>query len=142
MAKYLCDDGNGKLEIEADSAEEAAKKYVDGGSWGEINSTIWLNIYVQEVGVNKRERIKVTVNPDEPKCIQDNHNWQSPQSIVGGIESNPGVWGHEGGVIINEVCINCGCKKTTDTWTQDRETGEQGFTSITYEKDFYNVKTQ
>ena len=29
--KYLCTDGNAEIEIEAESPEDAAQEYVDGG---------------------------------------------------------------------------------------------------------------
>lgn len=82
--------------------------------------------------------ITATVDPDEPKCIEGNsHDWDCPFEIVGGIKENPGVWGNAGGVIINEVCMNCGRGKRTNTWAQRRDNGEQGLTSVEYEEKFY-----
>ena len=45
---------------------------------------------------------------------------------------NPGVWGHGGGVIIEEHCTRCDATRTTDTWAQDGSTGQQGLTSVSY----------
>jgi hypothetical protein len=59
--------------------------------------------------------------------------------LVGGIEENPGVWGHGGGVVINEACVRCGCGRTTDTWAQDPSTGRQGLESVAYEEGAYDV---
>ena len=42
------------------------------------------------------------------------------------------VWGSGGGVRIEEVCMRCGCSKTTDTWAQDPSDGEQGLDSTSY----------
>lgn len=72
------------------------------------------------------------VEPDEPECSEDEHDWRSPHDVVGGVEENPGVHGHGGGVVIHEVCRHCGCHKITDTWAQRMDTGEQGLTSVTY----------
>lgn len=73
---------------------------------------------------------------EEPTCPDhDEHDWQSPHEIVGGIKENPGVWGHDGGVIINECCMHCGCKRVTDTAAQ-RHDGER-ITEVTYEPGFY-----
>lgn len=79
-----------------------------------------------------RDWHSVEINPEEPECSGDEHDWRSPYSVVGGIKENPGVWGHGGGVIITEVCRHCGCYRVTDTWAQDRETGEQGLESVEY----------
>lgn len=69
-----------------------------------------------------------------PPCLDDReHDWQSPVEIVGGIDENPGVFGHGGGVVIYECCMVCGCGHKIDTWAQDPWTGEQGLRSETYE---------
>lgn len=139
MTTYKCDDGNGEVEIEANSAEEAAREYVDGGDWGLIERTTWINVYVTDED-DERERVKVALHPPEPACVDGcNHDWDNPHELVGGCESNPGVWGHGGGVIINEACMRCGCKRTTNTWDYDRETGEQGLESVTYEEHAFEV---
>lgn len=136
MNTYKCDDGNAEVEITADSAQEAAEEYVSDGDWGEIESTTWINVYVQETkdgeDVGRRERCKVGLHPKDPSCTQDEHDWQAPHSIVGGLKENPGVHGHGGGVTIAEVCMHCGCERVTDTWAQDPETGEQGLESVKY----------
>lgn len=143
MRTYLCDDGNAEVEIEASSAEEAAKAYVEGGDWGEGDETFWVAVWVKEVPEDGSdegcvERIKVPVHPEEPDCTDGNtHDWQSPHDIVGGIEENPGVWGHGGGVFFHEVCMNCGCARITDTWAQDPSDGEQGLTSVRYDGEQY-----
>jgi hypothetical protein len=104
------------VEITANSAQDAAEEYVSDGDWGEIESTTWINVYVQEVNkdredVGGRERCKVVLHPKVPSCTQDEHDWQSPHSIVGGLKENPGVH---------------------DTWAQDPVTGEQGLESVKY----------
>jgi hypothetical protein len=142
MTTYKCDDGNAEIEIEADSAEEAAREYVDGGDWGPIESTTWINVYVEDED-GDRERVKVALQPEEPACVDGrDHDWDSPHELVGGCESNPGVWGHGGGVIITEACTRCGCKRTTDTWAQDRETGEQGLESVSYEPNAFEIASE
>lgn len=137
MSTYRCSVDGDSLEIEADSSREAAQEYVDGADWGPIESTTWINVYVYEQDESGEEdgpqRIKIAIQPDEPKCSEPQHDWQSSYEILGGLKENPGVWGHGGGVIIKEVCMHCGCLRVTDTWAQDRETGEQGLTSIRYE---------
>jgi hypothetical protein len=144
MPTYLCDDGNAEVRIEATSAREAAQQYVDDGDWGVIEETSWIKVYVEEVHgededgdeiLGEREEHRIRIEPEEPECtddIPDEHDWQSPIEVVGGIESNPGVWGHGGGVIIHEVCATCGAYRDTDTWAQDPQDGTQGLRSLTY----------
>lgn len=136
--KYLADDGNCEIEVEADSHEEAAQEYVDGGDWGECESTIWIDIRTRLVDSpdDEWEWTTITVDPEEPQCADDgdHHDWQSPVELVGGIEENPGVWGHGGGVVITEVCLDCGLRRITDTWAQDPNTGRQGLESVEYEE--------
>jgi hypothetical protein len=86
------------------------------------------------------EQITVVVPMPKPPCAPgEDHDWQSPYDIVGGCKENPGVWGHGGGVVINECCIHCGARKRTDTWAQSPVTGEQGIEEVTYERDVYEV---
>lgn len=68
-----------------------------------------------------------------PDCVSGSgHDWQRPHQVVGGLEANPGVRGHGGGVVITEVCAHCGIFKVTDTWASDPATGEQGVWKVTY----------
>ena len=142
MAKYLCNDGNAELEIEADSAEEAAQEYVDGGSWGDEPKTSWVTVHVEEIEgededgdqiLGDHEQHTIEIEPTEPgKMAECGHEWESPHSVVGGLCENPGAHGHGGGVIITEVCRHCGGYRITDTWAQNPQTGEQGLRSVEY----------
>jgi hypothetical protein len=79
-----------------------------------------------------RERITIEIEA-EPDCEAEEHDWQSPYEVVGGVKENPGVRGHGGGVIIKECCAHCGRYRFTDTWAQRRDTGEQGLRRVSYE---------
>jgi hypothetical protein len=157
---WIADDGNAEVEYPyADSADEAAREYAADGDWGDSDSTIWIGVYawrvalvlrrcddddydppapgatapyLEEVQVD-RERHTVEIEPDEPDCEDEpEHEWCSPYEVVGGCETNPGVRGHGGGVIVTELCRHCGRYRVTDTWAQRSDTGEQGLTSVTY----------
>lgn len=146
MAEYRISDEGGDEIIEAESMDEAKKK---ARNWlrdtfdvefDEGEGTFWCDAYVEEIGNEEdmySEHVTVAINPPEPKCTADSHDWQSPYRIVGGIEENPGVWGHGGGVIIKECCMNCGCLRETDTWAQRPDTGEQGLESVRYVEGYY-----
>jgi hypothetical protein len=83
------------------------------------------------------EHIWVRIDPQEPRCTEAEHNWQSPHEIVGGIEENPGVWGHGGGIVIHEVCMHCACGRVRDTWADDGRGGHMESESVRYERGKY-----
>lgn len=124
-------------ELTSDEALEAARDWAEAGDYDLSEGTVWLTYRVRCPETDEDGSIKITLEPEAPECSEDAHDWQSPIEIVGGIRENPGVWGHGGGVIVHEVCMHCGCERTTDTWAQDMETGEQGLTSIAYEQGKY-----
>jgi hypothetical protein len=148
---YWADDGNAALEYpDAESATEAAQEYVDGGSWGEVESTTWIHVRTWRVAIGPDAKgdacewtisegtIIVPIEPEEPECSHSGgHDWQSPYELLGGLRENPGVWGKGGGIVAEEVCMRCGCSRTTDTWAQDPETGAQGLESHSYEAGKY-----
>jgi len=127
---WSCDDGNCDLEIHADTAQEAAQEYVDGGDWN-AESTVWVHVTCTDES-GEEEEITIEVNPDEPSCEGgESHDWQSP-SLLGGLDENPGVVGHGGGVIRTEICAHCGTYRVSDSWAQDPDGGEQGLDSVEY----------
>ncbi len=94
---------------------------------------------VAEVKIDRASH-RVTIDPDEPDCVGgDGHAWASPVKLVGGIKENPGCWGHGGGVIIDEACLRCGCRRQTDTWAQDPTDGTQGLRSVEYAPGHYDL---
>lgn len=131
-------DSNGDLEVEADSAKQAAEAFVARGDWGNNQITYWVTLAVtllDEQGevTEDTEQVTIAVDPDEPACLDgESHDWQSPVDVVGGNKENPGVFGHGGGVIIKEICSHCGLKRTIDTWAQNPDNGEQGLRSIKF----------
>jgi hypothetical protein len=139
---WAADDGNAEIEIETDSAQEAAEEYVEGGEWGERNETGWVTVWTWRYGIDEagdivhvdREAHTVTIEAIEPACLkgEEHHEWDDPIEIVGGCKESPGVEGHGGGVRIHEVCMKCGCGKVIDTWAQNPETGEQGLHSVEF----------
>ena len=134
--KFSCTDGQAEIEIEAATPREAAREYVDGGDWGEAeNGTQWVDVRVKN-GRGTWE-YTITVFPPAPPCAagddgENEHDWQSPYAVLGGIAEHPGVGGNGGGVIIQRVCARCGRYRITDTWAQRPDTGEQGLESVAY----------
>lgn len=114
---------------------EQAEEWINEGDWDEPKETYWVDCYVEDLARDTLETVTVQFDPPEPDCSDElGHDWCDDHAIVGGCKSNPGVWGHGGGVILVEACRHCGCGKTTDTWAQRHDTGEQGLTSVSYEE--------
>jgi hypothetical protein len=143
-ATWFADDGSCEVFTDADNADDAQAEYVASGDWGSDLATAWvevsayqkaIDIYGETVEV-QRETRSVEIQPTEPDCCGGDHEWASPIGVVGGIKENPGVWGHGGGVVIQELCVKCGCGKTTDTWAQSCN-GEQGLHAVSYEEGQY-----
>jgi hypothetical protein len=130
-------------EITADSAEEAleeARSNVDRSNYSESTGTLYINVRVDCEETGESDSATVTLDEDEPSCAKGyEHDWRSPIELVGGCKENPGVHGHGGGVIITEVCCICSCKRVTDTWAQNPDTGEQGLRSVSYEENAYTA---
>lgn len=135
---------------DAASGEEAAQAHVDTAEWGNSLTTQWIHVSTWREGLTvdafcdvelvreREDEHVITLEPKEPECShEDGHDWQSPHEIVGGLRENPGCRGHGGGVIQEEVCVRCGCGRTTDTWAQDPADGSQGHRQVTYEPGRY-----
>jgi hypothetical protein len=127
--------------ITASSLAEAmdrARAGVDGDNYPDREDTYWVRVRVECPETGEVDSDGVRLDIDEPECVAgEDHDWRSPHRIVGGIEENPGVWSHGGGIIMEQVCMRCGCARTTDTWAQDPETGAQGLPSVRYEPGKY-----
>jgi hypothetical protein len=131
----LCEAGRWYTAVQASNCAAAlaeARGNVDASNY-DVTETIWIDVAVHCIETDESDEATVVLHPAEPKCSHAGHDWQSPYEIVGGLECNPGVWGHGGGVKVEEVCMHCGCARLTDTWAQRPDTGEQGLTSTTYE---------
>lgn len=118
-------DGEGGGVIRATSVAEAIENAQDDvGSYGEIESTIWVDVMVRCRATGEEASATVTIDPPEPECEPgQEHDWQEPYEILGGLKESPGVWGSGGGVVMNSVCMRCGCGRTHDTWAQRHSDG-------------------
>lgn len=121
------DDGNSEI-IEAedmDAAKEKAEEMWQNGSW---DGKCLIDVYIQEIDwdgndVGDREEIEVECgeDPEEPECVEDEHEWESPHEVVGGLSENPGVWSLGGTTIRTvEVCKHCGWHKKETNYGAQR----------------------
>jgi hypothetical protein len=116
----------------ADALEEA-RSNVDRANYTP-DGALWIDIRVVCEETGEEDSAEVVLDEDEPDCEDgEEHDWQSPHEILGGLKENPGVWGKGGGVIMTSVCMRCGCGRHTDTWAQRPDNGVQGYTVVTYE---------
>ena len=137
------DNGEAEVRYPGLTPEQAARRYADTGDWGVQDITEWVDIYTYRKGfdaagepeVVEREAHTIALHPEEPECDSDEgHDWRNPHEVLGGLEENPGVWGHGGGAIIKTVCANCGAYRVLDTWAHRPDTGEEGLESVSYEE--------
>lgn len=130
--------------VTADSAKEAlegARDNVDRANYGDSAGTLYIEVEVMCEETGEKDSATVTLHAGAPDCADgEEHDWQSPLSLVGGCKENPGVHGSGGGVIITEVCRHCGCKRVTDTWAQNPSNGEQGLESVEYEEHAFTAE--
>jgi len=142
MKRYLVKDDTGEIyDIEAETIDEAIDEmhlWMEDVYFDRSDGTVFYSASLYEVDENG-EIIgfslydeTMELHPDEPACTDGDHDWQKPYELLGGLTENPGVWGKGGGIVYTEVCKKCGLYRTIDTWAQNRDTGEQGLTSISY----------
>ncbi len=132
----------GEDAIEASSLAEAielARDWARDGDYGDQTRTVWVQVDVE--GDDGSEwGGTVAIDPDEPECRGgEEHDWQSPHRLLGGLADNPGVLGHGGGVICSYVCMRCGCGREDDSWAQDPQSGRQGLASVEYHVAQYDL---
>lgn len=132
----LAEDGQAYDTLWAKDEEKALEEADDrfDESLYESDRTTWVQIAVYDAVLGDRVSTIRKVEPIEPSCTtRHGHDWMAPYSVLGGLKENPGVWGNGGGVIIRQVCANCGGYRVTDTWVTGPD-GEEGCVSTQYEE--------
>ena len=123
------DDGNSEI-IEAedmDAAKETAEEIWQDGSW---DNKIYIDVYIQQLDfddepIGDMDEIEVECGeePPEPDCADgEEHEWESPHELVGGLTENPGVWSTGGTTYVTKtVCKNCGIYRTETEYGSQRK---------------------
>ena len=140
MPEFQVSDGYDQWGIEAGTFEEAVaavKDYTAEDLDIESDSTVWVHLRVvnhlaADDGDIDYENVTLDFDPVVPDCTTGEHSWVAPHEVVGGFSSNPGVWGKGGGIVSEDFCEKCATRRTTDSWAQDPETGQQGLDSVKY----------
>lgn len=112
------------LEIAVDNVDRANYD----GDEEQILKPLFLHVavYSDLDGRRRLERSQtVLLDGEEPPCPDGGHgehDW-----------SEDYLRGKGGGVVEHEICRLCGAGRLVDSWAQDPETGDQGWTTTSYE---------
>jgi hypothetical protein len=124
--KYFFRDAGGEVTFWAKDDKEASRIAMRMARQGyePAEETYWIDFWVEpEEEPNEAWQLTITVDPEEPGCInQDEHTWEEEH-----------IRGNGGGVIVTEICRDCNRLRITNTWAYRRDTGEQGLHSVRYD---------
>lgn len=110
------------------SALAVAREQACEGS-GEIESTVWCDYDLLDARGELISTHEVEVDPIQPRCadgFRDSHDWR---------EVEGSIRGNGGGITYREECAHCRAQKHVNTWAHRPDNGQQGKTSIRYERD-------
>jgi hypothetical protein len=135
MPRYLYREDYFEQELAATNLDDAiaeAERILANDDWIDrpLLSTVRRYADVVEVTVDEdgdpceeKYKVYVTFDPDEPECIDRNgHHWKSTYRLFISFDR---------GSIIKDMCVRCGCERTTDTGGPD----------LTYSPGEYDVIT-
>lgn len=143
--RYEMREDSGASEIiESDSIEQALDIARDWAADGDYDERCMVRVYVTEiddngepVGDDASDEVEAGPEPKAPPCTDggtddDDHDWQTPHGLVGGISENPGVWSTGGtSMSFAYVCARCGARKHESHTGSQRNPGELPVT-VTY----------
>jgi hypothetical protein len=119
--------------VMADCAKTALETVRENLGSYDNDETIWVDHTVTSLVHMEEQSQTIQIDPPEPECKRKaGHQWSSPIEVVGGCETNPGVFGHGGSVVVKTFCSHCGLIREVDNWAQNPQTGEQGLQSVIY----------
>lgn len=139
MKAYHRSDDQFSDTFQGESAEAAAADWFS--AWDATDTTTFLEVRV--TGADESMRwFQRQIDPIEPSCSEDAHDWAAPLAIVGGLPENPGVYRSTGaGTRSHEVCEHCGCGRITDTWATNPSDGTEGHTTVEYRPEYAASRT-
>lgn len=117
-----------------EDAREQLDEWLREG-WG-CEGDVWVDghAYPEDEDTDRIETSLDYLPPLAPDCADGHeHEWIAPHSVLGGLKENPGVWGHGGGIVYEELCEHCHVKRVTDTWATNPINGTQGHRVVRYE---------
>ena len=134
------------VSVDMESAKVEAQRSWQSGSWDthceidvvihEITTTVTTDEDGDEtetVETTDSQTICVEVGEAEPEpacAVSDEHDWCQPHAVVGGLDSNPGVWSGGGTALdLRSVCSCCGIYRDTHYANSQRNPGEDAETT-------------
>lgn len=108
--EYEIWDANARWTITStpDALETDVEESVRDADWGTDESWVWDGRSRCET-TGEEGRHEVTFESVVPSCTEDEHDWGTPHSVLGGLRDNPGVQGGpNGGITARSVCAHCG----------------------------------
>jgi len=133
LRHYRTGDGTVDNVFQATGAVEAMDLAIDWWMEGSWENKTELDIFVQEINPwdddmefpMEWKTIEVGEDPPEPECTEDEHDWERPYEIVGGLKENPGVWSAGGTTMtFHSVCSHCGLHKHETQHGAQRNPGQ------------------
>ena len=130
------DSGDGATVRLGRTTLEAARRTVERQARAdacETDGTVWIDAELLDARGDVVDSLTIAVDPREPDCDETTngeHDWRDD----GATGFGDVVRGNGGGVICASRCKLCGLRRVTDTWATRPDTGEQGLTSVRYER--------
>jgi len=88
---------------------KAEKVVTDLAKDADLLGRVDYTVYPSEEDPCDGEGLEIHLNPPEPTCREEEHEWVAPLKLVGGCSQNPGVYGEGPGIVAKDVCRHCGC---------------------------------
>jgi hypothetical protein len=127
--------------VQADSMEDAlelARDWARDGSWDHRCEVDVFAVELDPLADDGRDRrgaevgdrtwttVEVGEDAPEPECSEaDEHDWQAPHDVVGGLRENPGVWSAGGTTMtFHRVCAHCGLHRHETCHGAQRNRGQ------------------
>lgn len=128
MPIYSFSDESYSEDFECENLAKARKHAIDSwqrGSW-DTKGVVEVNIHDEDGDLIEVVEVPVGEDPDPPACLDgETHDWCSPLEVLGGCDSNPGVWSTGGTSFeIREVCQYCGVYKIQNIVGAQHNPGE------------------
>jgi hypothetical protein len=140
-------------DIEAATIEDAlaeaeirCRDWISGGDWGSDGAAITIDGWVEVSDGEDEDRADVSWSRDADEDLlihaalgyyseyaRCDHDWTSDHDLVGGLDSNPGVWSLGGTAMsFTTACRSCGLRRHEHRSGPQRNPGEAEV-SITFE---------
>ncbi len=134
MAKYeIREDGGAREIIDAESMDAAMVQARDWAASGSYDSRVMVTVWCAALGADgdytgeqERDEVEAGPEPEVPECADGNeHEWEAPYEVVGGVKENPGVWSRGGTTMtFHTVCLHCGTHRHETTYGSQRNPGQ------------------